>query len=72
MADDVIRSATPEDAAALAALGRETFIETFVDGFGKYMDYLRSKGLKGVPLLLSAGLDGDFDRQEDNIRSDDL
>jgi prepilin-type N-terminal cleavage/methylation domain-containing protein len=45
---------------------------TFADGFGKYMDYLRSKGLKGAPLLLSAGLDGDFDRQEDNIRSDDL
>ena len=45
---------------------------TFADGFGKYMDYLRSRGLKGAPLLLSAGLDGDFDRQEDNIRSDDL
>ena len=45
---------------------------TFADGFGKYMDYLGSRGTKGTPLLLSAGLDGDFDRQEDNIRSDDL
>ena len=45
---------------------------TFADGFGKYVDYLRSKGSKGTPLLLSAGVDGDFDRQEDNIRSDDL
>jgi len=45
---------------------------TFADGFGKYVDYLSSKGPKGTPLLLSAGLDGDFDRQEDNIRSDDL
>ena len=45
---------------------------TFVDGFGKYVDYLTSKGPKGAPLLLSAGVDGDFDRQEDNIRSDDL
>lgn len=29
-----IRAATPDDAPALAALGRATFIETFVEGFG--------------------------------------
>ncbi|WP_427788853.1 N-acetyltransferase family protein [Brevundimonas diminuta] len=30
----VIRPARPEDAAALAVLGRQTFIDTFVTGFG--------------------------------------
>lgn len=33
MADDLIRPARVDDAEALAALGRETFIDTFVDGF---------------------------------------
>jgi GNAT superfamily N-acetyltransferase len=33
MTDAVIRTATPEDARALADLGRETFVETFVRGF---------------------------------------
>lgn len=34
MSDAWIRLAGPEDADALASLGRTTFIETFVDGFG--------------------------------------
>ncbi|WP_395942549.1 GNAT family N-acetyltransferase [Brevundimonas sp.] len=34
MTEPVIRPARPEDAAALGALGRQTFIDTFVDGFG--------------------------------------
>lgn len=34
MTDAVIRLARPEDAAALGALGRQTFIDTFVEGFG--------------------------------------
>lgn len=34
MTDAVIRPAAPADAAALGALGRRTFIDTFVDGFG--------------------------------------
>jgi GNAT superfamily N-acetyltransferase len=34
MNDVTIRSARPEDAAALSALGRLTFVQTFVDGFG--------------------------------------
>lgn len=34
MTDAVIRPACPEDAAALGALGRQTFIDTFVTGFG--------------------------------------
>lgn len=31
--DHLIRRAVPEDAPALADLGRETFIETFIEGF---------------------------------------
>lgn len=34
MSDVVIRPARPEDAAALAVLGRQTFVDTFVTGFG--------------------------------------
>jgi len=34
MSDPVIRPARPDDAAALAVLGRQTFIDTFVTGFG--------------------------------------
>ncbi|CAN5171569.1 N-acetyltransferase [soil metagenome] len=34
MSDILIRSARPEDADALGVLGRQTFIDTFVDGFG--------------------------------------
>lgn len=33
MNDDLIRPARVDDAEALAALGRETFIDTFIDGF---------------------------------------
>ena len=34
MTAPVIRPARPEDAAALGALGRQTFVDTFVEGFG--------------------------------------
>jgi GNAT superfamily N-acetyltransferase len=34
MTEIVIRPARPDDAALLGALGRQTFIDTFVDGFG--------------------------------------
>lgn len=34
MTDALIRPAVEADAAALGALGRQTFIDTFVDGFG--------------------------------------
>lgn len=34
MTEVLIRPAKPDDAEALGALGRRTFIETFVDGFG--------------------------------------
>jgi GNAT superfamily N-acetyltransferase len=34
MTEPVIRAAVDADAAALGALGRQTFIDTFVDGFG--------------------------------------
>lgn len=43
--------------------------ETFADGFKKYLDYRRSEGAGGTPLLLSAGADGQFNTQDD-IRSD--
>ncbi len=66
-AQEVLR-ALPPDSVASPQGGNKTF----VDGFGKYMDYFRDKGARGFPLLLSAGLDGGFDRQEDNVRSDDL
>jgi len=44
----------------------------FVDGFGKYMDYFKTAGAGGKPLVLSAGGDGDFNTVEDNVRSDKL
>ncbi len=66
-AQDVL-AALPPDAIASPQGGNRTF----VDGFGKYMDYSQSKGAKGAVLLISAGPDGDFDRQEDNLRSDGL
>lgn len=34
MTDALIRPARPDDVEALGALGRQTFIDTFVDGFG--------------------------------------
>jgi len=33
MIEPLIRSARPDDAAALGALGRQTFLDTFVEGF---------------------------------------
>ena len=34
MPEPIIRPARPDDAQALALLGRQTFVDTFVDGFG--------------------------------------
>lgn len=51
MTDPVIRLARPEDAAALGELGRRTFIDTFVTGFG--IPYPKA--------ALSAFLDRNFD-----------
>jgi GNAT superfamily N-acetyltransferase len=34
MTEIVIRPTRPDDAAALGALGRQTFVDTFVEGFG--------------------------------------
>ena len=34
MTNAVIRPAVDADAAALGVLGRQTFLDTFVDGFG--------------------------------------
>ena len=34
MIEALIRPARPDDAAALAVLGRQTFVDTFVTGFG--------------------------------------
>jgi len=41
------------------------------DGFDKEMRYDSDGGRGGRPVLISAGPDGDFDDDEDNIRSDD-
>ena len=41
----------------------------FIDGFETYMDYFRTGGIGGLPVLISAGADRTFDT-EDDIRSD--
>lgn len=51
MTASVIRPARPEDAAALGALGRQTFVDTFVTGFG----------IPYPPADLNAFLDASFD-----------
>lgn len=51
MTEIVIRPARPEDAVALGALGRQTFIDTFVEGFG----------IPYPPADLNAFLDASFD-----------
>ncbi len=51
MTAPVIRPARPEDAAALGALGRQTFVDTFVAGFG----------IPYPPADLNAFLDASFD-----------
>ncbi len=53
------------------AVQRVNANNVLVDGFGKCLDYFRDRGAGGTPLLLSAGGDGNYDSQEDNIRSDD-
>jgi prepilin-type N-terminal cleavage/methylation domain-containing protein len=67
---------TPLAQAKLRGLGKDAILSiynswVFVDGFGKYMEYYRDLGAGATPLVLSAGADGDFNTQEDNIRSDD-
>ena len=42
----------------------------FLDGYGNAMKYERTGGLGKRPVLISAGPDGDFDKDADNIRSD--
>jgi hypothetical protein len=58
----------PPDATAAGRGGNLTY----VDGCGKYLDYLRPRPPRRQSLLLSAGRDGDFGTREDNIRSDNL
>jgi prepilin-type N-terminal cleavage/methylation domain-containing protein len=43
----------------------------FFDAFGVMMAYKPKGGPGGTPVLISAGPDGDFAGQSDNIRSDD-
>ena len=59
----------------LAALKKDATVSVsgnlvFADGFGKHLDYREDKGAGGMPLLVSAGPDGDFGAEADNIRSD--
>jgi prepilin-type N-terminal cleavage/methylation domain-containing protein len=42
----------------------------FVDAFDKEIEYSKTGGLGGTPVLLSAGPDGDITTKDDNIRSD--
>jgi hypothetical protein len=68
-------AANPQAQARVAALSPDAVMRVqsnnvFVDGFGKVMDYFREGGAGGMPLLLSAGGDGDFGTQDDNVRSD--
>ena len=44
--------------------------EDVKDGFGNGMRYDKDSGLGGRPVVISAGPDGKFDVQADNIRSD--
>jgi len=67
--------AVPQVQARLAPLYKDGIInvrgnQVFADGFSKYIEYYRTGGAGGRPLLVSAGADADFDRTEDNIRSD--
>lgn len=57
-------AALPED--AVSSIYGENI---FVDGFETYMDYFRTGGIGGLPVLISAGPDRTFDT-EDDIRSD--
>ena len=41
-----------------------------LDGYGRHLDYRESGGPGGGPAIISAGADGDFDTEADNIRSD--
>ncbi len=44
--------------------------DCFVDGFERVLDYSSDGGVGGMPVLISAGPDSDFDTEKDNIRSD--
>jgi prepilin-type N-terminal cleavage/methylation domain-containing protein len=54
----------------LSSDAKKTAERWFVDGYGKLMDYRKSLGLGGVPVLISAGRDRNFVTEPDNIRSD--
>ncbi|RPI64299.1 MAG: type II secretion system protein [Planctomycetaceae bacterium] len=43
---------------------------TFKDSWDKDMRYYKTGGLGGGPVIISAGPDGDFTTEADNIRSD--
>ncbi len=44
--------------------------DAILDGWGRPMRYSRDRGFGGGPVLISAGPDGDFETDADNIRSD--
>ncbi len=58
-----------DDDPAVVLNGPYTDTRAFIDGYGKFMDYLPAGGVGGTPLLISAGPDGQFGT-EDDIRSD--
>ncbi len=68
-------ASVPQARAHITNLGKEAIKnisgnDVFVDGFDKYMTYRIAGGAGGAPVIISAGSDGDFDTEKDNIRSD--
>lgn len=60
----------PMKATNSVKIGTITYTR-FLDGFANHMDYSKTGGQGGVPLLTSPGLDADFSTTSDNIRSDE-
>ena len=63
--------ACPKSAERLSHITSDVMHDRkFYDGFEQVIDYRATGGTANGPYLLSAGQDGDFATQEDNIRSD--
>ncbi|MCK4627244.1 MAG: prepilin-type N-terminal cleavage/methylation domain-containing protein [Phycisphaerae bacterium] len=68
-------SSVPQARAQIANLGEDAIKNingnnVFVDGFDKYMEYRSDEGVGDTPVIISAGGDGDFNTEKDNLRSD--
>lgn len=68
-------SSVPQARAQIAHLDKDATRKingnnVFVDGFDKYLEYFSDQGVGGTPVVISAGGDGRFDTEKDNVRSD--